>query len=129
MQNIPHEKVEGENFRCWLESENYHYSHLANEIGTGGVVGIRIGKAKKSQWTKRGVPDYMIILKRGSLLFIELKRRRRRLKSGKLGASPSKISDEQKAWISWLSAVENVEAKIAYGSDDAKKIVQEMEDF
>lgn len=129
MQIIPTEKVEGEKFRWWLESKNYKYTHIANEIGIAGKVWMLVNKAKKSQWLQKGVPDYLIILKRWSLLFIELKRQRKILKSGKLWASPSKVSDEQKKWIAWLSAVENVEARIAYWCDEAVKIVEEMEDF
>ena len=129
MQKIPTEKVEGEQFRWWLESEGYKYTHIANEIGIAGKVGMLVNKAKKSQGLKKWVPDYMIILKRWSLLFIELKRRKKILKNWKLWASPSKVSDEQKEWIKALSQVENVEAKIAHWWEEAVRIVEEMENF
>lgn len=47
----------------------------------------------------------MIILKRNSLLFIELKRQKKSL---------SKVSKEQKEWIKALNDISNVEAVVAY---------------
>ena len=54
---------------------------------------------------------------------------RKILKNGKLGASPSKISPEQKEWIEFLQKIDNAEARIAYGFDEAKEIVMECENL
>lgn len=75
----------------------------------------------------KGFPDYIIFLKRGGILFLEMKLPRKILKNGKLGASPSKISPEQTEWIEFLQKIDNADARIAYGSEEAKEIVMECE--
>lgn len=53
---------------------------------------------------------------------------RKILKNEKLGASPSKIQPEQKEWIEFLQKIDNAEARIAYGFDEAKEIVRYFEE-
>lgn len=52
---------------------------------------------------------------------------RKILKNGKLSASPSKIQPEQKEWIEFLQKIDNAEARIAHGFDEAKEIVERCE--
>lgn len=80
-------------------------------------------------WVSKWVPDYMLILKRWSLLFLELKRQKKILKSWKIGASPSIVSEEQKVWVEKLNNIDNVWAFIAYGCDEAIKIIEEQENL
>lgn len=125
--NVPTEDREWEHLANRLRANNYTSTHIANEIGIAGKVWMLVNKKKKRQWLSRGFPDYCIILKRWSLLFVELKRQRKKLKSGKLGASPSRITEEQKDWVQQLNEVANVEAHIAYGAEHAIEIIDFLE--
>ena len=73
----------------------------------------------KITWLNPGLCDMLIILKRGSLLFIEMKLPGKILKKWGIGASPSKVSDVQKVWINSLGEVDNVGAIISFWSKEA----------
>lgn len=94
-------------FANWLRANNYFFHHSPNETHTKSW-------SQKRKNTLEGVasgfPDYCIILKRGSLLFIELKKARGK----KGGLNGSKISDAQKSWIENLAKIENVAAFFAH---------------
>lgn len=124
---IPTEEHEWELLANWLRANNYRSAHIANEIGIKWHIWMLVNKKKKKQWLSKWFPDYCIILKRWSLLFIELKRQRKVLKSGKLWASPSLISKEQLEWIEELNNISNVQAEIAYWFQDAVTIIQNIE--
>lgn len=87
---------------------------------------------KKKMWVSKGFPDYCIILKRGSLLFLELKRSLKPTDYGKKGqllASAPCASPEQREWIDALDAIENVRATVAIWLQEAIRIVQESENL
>lgn len=127
MKPLKWENLEAENLARWLRWNNYTHSHLANESGLPPKVAMLASIRKKRMWVTKGVPDYLIILRRGSLLFIELKRPCPLLKSWKLGKSPSVVSEEQKDWIEKLSRIDNVEACLAYGCKQAIEIIEHLE--
>lgn len=124
---IPTEKQEWEKLANILKAKQYKFTHIANEIWISGKVWMLVNKNKKLQWLSKWFPDYCIILKRWSLLFIELKRQRKILKSGKLWASPSIISKEQIEWLEALNKIPNVEAHICYGCDEAIVLIEKLE--
>ena len=125
--SVPLEMDEGIFLANWLRSSAYIFSHIVNEGWLPYAVIGRVAKKWALQGKSAGVPDYMIILKRGSLLFLELKRRRPKLKNGTLWVSPSKIQPEQIRWIWDLGKVDNIEAEFAYGWADAVNIIQRLE--
>ena len=125
---IPTEEQEGKELARLLDLNWYLYTHIANEIWIAGRVGMLVNRKKKIQGLKKWVPDYMIILKNWWLLFIELKRQRKILKSWKLWASPSVISEEQKKWIEALNKINNVEAYICFWALEAWEKVKEVEE-
>lgn len=88
------EDLECEKFKFWLQYKNYRFTHVANETGIGWFVWMKIGSRKKKIGVSKWFPDYIIFLKRGGILFLEMKLPRKILKNGKLGANPSKISPE-----------------------------------
>ncbi len=107
-------------FANWLRENNYFFHHSPNETFTKFH---NVRRKNTLEGVAKGFPDYCIILKRGSLLFIELKKAR--WKRG--GLNGSKISPEQAIWISELWKIENVWAFFAHWFEEAKKIVMEME--
>lgn len=124
---VPTEEVEGQQLANWLKQHAYRFTHIANEIGISGRVGMLINARKKRQGLSPGFPDYCIVLKNGSLLFIELKRQCPIGKKGQKIKSPSDISEEQKIWVQTLQEIDNVEAHICFGYEEAKKLIMELE--
>ena len=118
--NIPLEDFEAEMLVNYLRSCNYEFAHIWNESGqrwTKNIIAMM--NKKKKLWVAKWFPDYCIVLKRWSILFIELKRQRRVLQNWNLWASPSKTSEEQKKWIKILNLIDNISAEICYWADEA----------
>lgn len=122
------EEQEWEILKNWLEANNYKFTHIANEIWIAGRIWMLVNKKKIKQGLKKWFPDYFIKLKRNSALFIELKRKRKILKSWKLWSSPSKVSEEQKKWISELNNIPNVQAEVCYWADEAIELIESLEE-
>jgi hypothetical protein len=81
MKPLKWENLEAENLAKWLRLKDYRFSHLANESWLPPKVAMLSAMRKKRMGVSKGVPDYMIVLKRWALLFIELKRPRPILKN------------------------------------------------
>lgn len=127
---VPLEDKEAENLATWLRLNKYKFAHIWNESGQNGTKNILIMMAKKKRmWVSPWFPDYCIVLKRGSLLFVELKRQRQKLKNGNLWSSPSNVSNEQKEWVEILSSLDNNMACISYWWQDAVKQVLYFENL
>lgn len=60
-------------FANWLRENNYIFHHSPNETFTKFH---NVRRKNMLEGVAKGFPDYCIILKRGSLLFIELKKAR-----------------------------------------------------
>jgi len=129
MQKVPTENIEAEMLANWLRLNNYFFTHIANESWLPPKVAMLAAIRKKKMWLTPWVPDFMIILKRWSLLFIELKRKKPFLKNWTIGKSPSIVSEEQKKWVEKLNEIKNVSAFICYGSLEARTKIIEMENF
>lgn len=107
---IPSENWECSRFVTWLDRQQQAkrvilYSHIANET--------RGPKQRLSNWrlgTRRGVPDYVIVLPGGQCVWVEMKRIERH---------DSHVSKDQREWIAALSP----HAAVCYGSDAAIRFV------
>lgn len=119
----PKEDFEWKELAKWLETYHYKFTHIANEIGIQGKVGMLVNMRKIRQGLHKGFPDYCIILKSWSLLFIELKRARIVKKNGELGASPSEIKPEQLEWVESLNKLKNVWAYMCFWHKEAIKLI------
>jgi len=69
----------------------------------------------KMSGLRRGVPDMLIILPKGKLLFIEMKR-----------STGGRTSPEQIEWIKELNNCAGVTAVQANGYEEAKKIIESL---
>jgi len=88
------------------------FSHIPNETYTTSWK----QKAKnKNSGVRRGVPDYIIVMATGYILFVEMKR-----------ISGSTTAPEQKEWIKAINLCDNCEAKICKGSSEAIKFIEEF---
>ena len=124
MSNVPLESFEQEKLANWLDANNYIFSAIRNESDYNN---IKKWAKRKREWVRKWISDFCIILKCWALLFIELKRQRKVLKSGKLGASPSKVSEEQIRWIDACNEIDNVWAVVCYGADEAIDYIKWLE--
>lgn len=116
------ESSEGKLLANWLEKNKYKYSKIPSETFTPFW---SVKDRNKKEWVKKGIPDYIIVLKRNSLLFIELKKK----KGPKGWMNWSVISDEQIEWVNILWSIPNVEAHFAHGWREAVDIIQNLENI
>lgn len=93
------------------------YTHVNNEMYTKSW--MQKHKAKM-QGVTSGVPDYILLIN-DSLIFIEMKKPRARLKSGK-ESKTCLLSENQKVWIKYLKAA-NQHAFVCYGFEEARAVV------
>lgn len=124
------EEIEAEKFAKWLILSGYAFSHIPNESGLPAKVAMLAAIKKKRMWVSPWFPDYSIILKRWSLLFIELKKNRTKKKNWEYYALSTDwidISDEQKKWIERLEWIDNVWACFCFWFEDAQKTVMIQE--
>ncbi len=131
---VPLEYDEAVALSSWLRLKNLDHWHIVQEnLGShdGKMKWGRIAKLKKSGW-RRGLPDYLIIIPkerskyaRNLHIWIELKRQRPVLKSGKLGKSPSSISPEQLQTIGILNLHHDTKAEILCGAEEAINYVKQ----
>lgn len=127
-QLVPKEQQEWEMLANWLKHNNYTFTHIANEIWITWHIGMLINKKKVKQWLNKWFPDYCIILKKWSLLFIELKRIKPISgKTWKQLKSPSIISQEQIDWHNKLNKIDNVACEFAYWCNEAINIINKYE--
>ena len=112
----PSEKQEQVAFVQWLRIKRIKHSSIPNSTWTPSpnqkVQNENMGLCP-------GLPDLMIFipaenctLEKSILLFCEMKK----IKSGK-------VSDEQNAWITRLNRVQDIEAKVCFGFDEAVAFV------
>lgn len=116
MATVPLETVEQQSLAWWLRANNYLFYKSPSETYT---TSWKQKKKNTLEGVTKGFPDIVIVLKRKSLLFIELKRQRETWKNWGLIASPSKVSDEQKMWCNTLDKINNIWACICYGHKEA----------
>jgi len=109
MQKTPTEYDECVVLAEYLDKRGITYAHIPNETFTKSW-GVKM--RNKKQGVKRGVPDYMIIIK-NLLIFIEMKR-----------VKNSVTSKEQKEWIAKLNNCNSVQAYICNGFDEAKEDIE-----
>lgn len=117
---IPSEHQEALILANWLRFNFYNFYKSPSETWTKSWSQKR---KNKMEWVTKGFPDYTIILKRNSLLFIELKK----VKGKKGGLNWSKISLEQKEWIQDLQNIDNIEAKVCHWAQEAIDFIIECE--
>lgn len=126
------ENTESENLANWLRINNYMFTHIANESWLPPKVAMLSALRKKRMWLSPWFPDFCIILKRWSLLFIELKKQRTKKKNWEFKALSTdwiSISEEQKQWCDKLNEIPNVQADIYYWAEESIKNILKIENL
>lgn len=121
---VPKESFEQEMLAKRLDLKWYKFSAIRNESDTHSFYK---GKIRKLSWCRPWIPDFLIILKKWALLFIELKRQRKTWKTWKLISSPSVISDEQKDWNKSLNIIDNVACFFTFWYKERIEIIEDQE--
>ena len=125
MSKLPTESIEQQKLIQWLKVKKiFHFA-----VPNGSVLkGTPLQRAKQMQRLKNegllvGVSDIVVMLP-NKILFIELKRARKTLTSGKLSISHTKVSGEQKSFMKRVNEFDYADAYIAYGANEAMQIIQ-----
>ena len=87
--------------------------------GSNRQKAIIIENKSKAMGKRKGVSDLVIILK-DKVLFVELKRAGKRLKSGKISYTGIKVSENQKRFLDEVNKSEVCEGFVAYGFNEFK---------
>ena len=118
-QNIPLEEHEGMYFADWLRLKKINFFHVTNE----NVFKPAQRKKLKRQGLHAGVQHYVVFLP-SVILFIELKRRKKKLLSGKMSVSHTKTTEEQYKWRDIVNGYGYAKAEICYGWNEAVEFVE-----
>lgn len=110
-QPIPHEEIEQRNFVQYLEWRGLKFTAIPNSTYTKSR---RQKQKNREQGLRPGLPDLLIIIPNGKLLFIEMKRTKK-----------GTVSKYQKEWIEELNKLTNIRAEVCKGYDAAKAVVDE----
>jgi len=132
MINPPSETVEQQKLVQWLRLKKiFHFAPMNEnkQSFSNRTVAFQIEAKSKSMGKMKGVSDVIVMLP-NKILFIELKRARKRLKSGKLSISHTNVSDEQKRFLNTINEEFNKYsvAFVCYGAREAIEVVEDYMD-
>ena len=105
----------------WLRAKKIFHFAPTNENNTykqNKKYAIIAEKKAKAVGKTKGVSDLVVFLD-DKILFIEMKRARKRLKSGKLSNAKPTTSIEQIEFIERVNGYKYAEAKVCQGADEA----------
>jgi len=87
--------------------------------GSNREKAMKIENKAKAMGKKKGVSDLVVILK-DKVLFIELKKKGKILKSGRISYAGIKVSDNQKMFLDTIKKSNVCNGFVAFGFDDFK---------
>ena len=122
---IPSEEEEQKALIIYLKRNNYFFFANVNENKqsfTDKLLATKIEAKSKSMGKVKGVSDLCVFTK-NTIIFIELKKQRPVLKSGKLGKPTNDATKEQLEFLAKVNDYEYAYAVVAFGCDEAVKIL------
>ena len=126
MRNPPPESEEQKKLVQYLKLKKYFFFAINNENNTfkqdRRYAMINEMKARANGKIK-GASDIVVFLPT-QILFIELKRRPKQLKT-KLSYSHTKVSVEQEQFLHSVNLYEYANGAVCYGADEAIKLIEE----
>ena len=123
---LPTEDMEQEEFVKWLIKNNYFFFATKNENNqsfNNRLVAIKIEAKAKARGKKKGTPD-LCIFTDNTIVFMELKRQKPILKSGKLGKPTNDATKEQLEFLAKVNNYQYAYGAVAFGCDDAVRILK-----
>ena len=118
MIKIPSEKHEQIKLNQWCKIKKL----LAFSIPNGGTRNKLEAIGLKKEGLLKGASDFVVLLP-NKILFIELKRQKKKLKSGKLSSSNSKTSKEQLEFLERVNGFGYATGKVCFGFNMAKEFI------
>lgn len=118
-RSLPTEAQEQLALIQWMNIKNIEYFAVPNGGSRHKLEAINL----KRQGVKAGVSDMVVLLKT-QILFIELKRRKKVLKSGKLSTSHTATSQAQIDFIDKVNQFPYAKGKVCYGWQEAKEFIE-----
>ena len=123
---LPPESFEQKKFVSFLRANNIFHWATNNENNSyrqdRHYAMIAESKAKAVGKLK-GVADVTVMLD-NKILFVEMKRQRKMLKSGKYSTSHTKLSDGQQAFLDRVNTFDYAVGTVCYGADEAIAFVK-----
>lgn len=112
----------------YLEDKGLKFTAIPNSTFTKSYMQQMKNKATG---LRPGLCDILVLVPTATqgicTIWIELKRKRKILNNGKLGASPSTTSEQQIEWIQELNKCESTEARICFGAEESIAYIEELE--
>ena len=125
---IPSEEEEQKALIRYLKKNNYFFFANVNENKqsfTDKLLATKIEAKSKSMGKVKGVSDLCVFTK-NTIIFIELKKQRPVLKSGKLGKPTNDATKEQLEFLAKVNDYEYAYAVVAFGCDESIKILSSL---
>ena len=122
---IPSEEEEQKALIIYLKRNNYFFFANVNENKqsfTNKLLATKIEAKSKSMGKVKGVSD-LCVFTENTIIFIELKKQRPVLKSGKLGKPTNDATKEQLEFLAKVNDYEYAYAVVAFGCDECIKIL------
>jgi len=122
---LPTESQEQQELVNWLKKNNYFYFATNNENNqsfSNRLVAMKIEQKSKAMGKIKGTPD-LCVFTENTIVFIELKRQRPILKSGKLGKATNDATTEQMQFIAKVNDYKYAYGFVAWGCDESIKIL------
>ena len=117
---LPTEQQEQMKLHQWCKLKGL----LSFSIPNGGTRHKLEAINLKKEGLTKGVSDYCVVLK-DVVLFIEMKRQKKVLKSGKLSISHTKTSLDQLNFLEDINKSKACKGVVAYGFKEAKEFIEE----
>lgn len=120
MANLtPKEKDEQIAFVDWLDRKFLKFTSIPNSTWTPS---FKQKHANKQTGLRPGLPDLLILIsadksasRKAVMVFVEMKRKK-----------GSEVRRDQVVWIEKLNEIENVQAQVCYGADEAMDFVRQF---
>ena len=122
---LPTEEEEQKALIRYLKKNNYFFFANVNENKqsfTNKFLATKIEAKSKSMGKVKGVSDLCVFLE-NTIVFIELKKQRPVLKSGKLGKPTNDATAEQMEFIAKVNGFKYAYGVVVFGCDDCIKIL------
>ena len=123
---LPTEDIEQEELVKWLIKNNYFFFATKNENNqsfNNRLVAIKIEAKAKARGKIKGTPD-LCIFTDNKIVFMELKRQKPILKSGKLGKPTNDATKEQLEFLAKVNDYQYAYGCCAFGCNDAVRILK-----
>ena len=124
---IPNETQEQQKLIQWLRINNiFHFAPMNENKHSflNKAVAIKQEQKAKKMGKVAGTSDIIVMLD-SKILFIELKKRKKVLKSGKLSTSNSTLYESQKEFLNKVNEYKYATGKVCYGFDEAISFIKE----